>query len=124
MRRCPARWLQNPRSGSKSGAPMIGSSSMSSSAATVAARSSGVSARQSSRTRSGKRRRSFHIFQKIFHEHQLPPPDLLFSAREMLPQCHVARDLDRLAQREVLVMRDEDGHVAAVAGEDGSLAAD
>src|SRR5262249_55146073 len=84
-------------------------------------RSSSESERQSLSTRSAKRKRSFH---KVFHQEHRAARHFLFRRRDLLAQRPVSRDLDRFAQREVFVIRDEDGYLAAVAREDGPLAGD
>src|SRR5712692_7514848 len=63
-------------------------------------------------------------FQQIFDGQHRPPGNLLFAALDLLPQRGVVGDLDRLPEREVLVVGEQNGHFAIVAGEDGSPAGD
>src|SRR5437588_12147799 len=74
----------------------------------------------------GVHRSSFivHRFHEIVHQQKRSARNLLLACIDLLPQRRVPRDLDRLAQREVLVVRDQHGHLAAVAREDRALAGD
>src|SRR5688572_32494452 len=99
------RALQRPRSGSKRGAPMIGSSSIRTSICRAISRSWSASAFHCASTDSTMRRRSFP--KEILRKKERVAPDLIFRCSEHGPEIGIARDLDGLAHGEVLVEGDE-----------------
>ena len=83
----------------------------------AAARSSSDSAFHSDSTDSAMRNRSFP--KELLRQHHRAAARLLFRQLDAVAQLGIIGDGDRFAQRHVLVVRDEDGHSAAIPLEDG-----
>src|SRR5688572_2016591 len=118
MRTASMRQLHKPRSGANSGAPMIGSSSMAISPVRTECRSCSLSDSQSRITPSAMRMRSFP--KEILRQHQRAAVHIFFGCSDALAKSRIIRDLDGLAQCQVLVVGQEDGNVATIALEERS----
>src|SRR5438094_5234146 len=122
MRNPSTRKLQYQRNGSNSGAPMIGSSSMTSRVRRTAARSSSLSDFHWGRTLSAIRSRSFH--KQILRQHHRSAFHLILGCLDLPAKIGVVRYVNRFAQREVFVMRNENRDGSSVAREHRSFSAD
>src|SRR4051812_19263502 len=100
---------------------MIGSSSIVSSARVATARCSSLSACQSFSTRSAKRSRSFHMKEILDRDHR-PALHFRLAFVDGRAERRIVGDVDGLAERQILIVRDEDGDGSVVAQEGRAVA--